>query len=123
MLLIRRNVLKMVVPTTEEEMSNEHASAYLARYIGKTLRVQISDRRMFLGVLKCTDKDRNLIVANAHEYREPSRAALKAAAVKANGSDGKIVADMTSRYVGLIVIPGEHITRIEVEEFDPSTIA
>jgi hypothetical protein len=25
---------------------------------------------------------------------------------------------MTSRYLGLVVVPGEHITRIEVEEFE-----
>ena len=25
--------------------------------------------------------------------------------------------DMTSRYLGLVVVPGEHITKIEVEEF------
>jgi hypothetical protein len=27
------------------------------------------------------------------------------------------VQDMTSRYLGLVVIPGEHIVKIEVEEF------
>ncbi len=25
--------------------------------------------------------------------------------------------DMTSRYLGLVVVPGEYITKIEVEEF------
>jgi hypothetical protein len=25
--------------------------------------------------------------------------------------------DLTSRYLGLVVVPGEYITRIEVEEF------
>jgi hypothetical protein len=25
--------------------------------------------------------------------------------------------DLTSRYLGLVVVPGEHITKIEVEEF------
>ena len=25
--------------------------------------------------------------------------------------------DMTSRYLGLVVVPGQHIVRIEVEEF------
>jgi hypothetical protein len=25
--------------------------------------------------------------------------------------------DMTSRYLGLVVVPGEHIVKIEVEEF------
>lgn len=25
--------------------------------------------------------------------------------------------DMTSRYLGLVVVPGEYVTKIEVEEF------
>jgi len=25
--------------------------------------------------------------------------------------------DMTSRYLGLVVVPGEYITKIEIEEF------
>jgi N-alpha-acetyltransferase 38, NatC auxiliary subunit len=29
----------------------------------------------------------------------------------------KVALDMTSRYLGLIVVPGEHIVKIEVEEF------
>jgi hypothetical protein len=31
--------------------------------------------------------------------------------------DKKVVRDMTSRYLGLVVVPGEYITKIEVEEF------
>jgi len=29
----------------------------------------------------------------------------------------KVVLDMTSRYLGLVVVPGEYITKVEVEEF------
>ena len=28
-----------------------------------------------------------------------------------------VTLDMTSRYLGLVVVPGEYITKIEVEEF------
>ncbi|KAK3949545.1 hypothetical protein QBC32DRAFT_35106 [Pseudoneurospora amorphoporcata] len=30
---------------------------------------------------------------------------------------GKVKVDLSSRYLGLVVIPGEHITKIELEEF------
>ena len=30
--------------------------------------------------------------------------------------------DLTSRFVGLIVVPGQHINKIELEEFDRSGI-
>lgn len=36
----------------------------------------------------------------------------------AEAGKDKIVLDMTSRYVGLVVVPGEHISKIEVEEFE-----
>jgi N-alpha-acetyltransferase 38, NatC auxiliary subunit len=29
-----------------------------------------------------------------------------------------VTLDMTSRYMGLVVVPGEYIERIEVEEFE-----
>lgn len=29
----------------------------------------------------------------------------------------KVVKNMTSRYLGLVVVPGEHIVEIELEEF------
>lgn len=32
-------------------------------------------------------------------------------------SDGKMAKNMTSRYLGLVVVPGEYITRIELEQF------
>ena len=45
-----------------------------------------------------------------HEYRQPSKQKLAEAAAAAEGTgSGTIKADMTSRYLGLIIIPGEHI--------------
>lgn len=121
-------------------MENEQATAYLSRLLGKTLRMHISDGRMFVGQLKCTDKvmdmihmapikadgrgqDMNLILSNAHEYREPSSAALHHAVEKIDTSQTRVVANMSSRFVGLIVVPGKHVRKVELEEFDPSGIA
>lgn len=46
---------------------------------------------------KCTDKHCNIILSGAQEYRASA-----------------------PRYMGLIVVPGEHIRKIEMEEYDPS---
>ncbi|KAK1783670.1 hypothetical protein QBC45DRAFT_837 [Copromyces sp. CBS 386.78] len=46
----------------------------------------------------------------------PSSAALEEAYDKAAAA-GKLKVDLSSRYLGLVVIPGEHITKIELEEF------
>ena len=64
------------------------------------------------------NQERNIILGQAFEYREPSATAVKAAADASavEGSTGKMKLDMTSRFLGLIVVPGQHITRIELED-------
>lgn len=56
-------------------------------------------------------KDCCIILKNSHEYR--------AANVEANNTGQPRI---VSRFVGLIVIPGEHISKLEIQEFDPSGI-
>lgn len=55
------------------------------------------------------------MLALTHEYRQPSQKQLAEAAAKS--SSGTVKAEMTSRYLGLVVVPGEHIVKMEVEEF------
>lgn len=63
-------------------------------------------------------QERNIILGQAFEYREPSLNTIKAAAnaSAAPESTEKVKLDMTSRFLGLIVVPGQHITKIEAEE-------
>ncbi|KAI4669432.1 uncharacterized protein J4E79_001476 [Alternaria viburni] len=96
------------------KMDNEQATFWLSQFIGKNLRIHASDGRVFGGHMKCTDKDRNVILALAHEYRAPSAESIRKA-VEESGNPSASVA-WNSRYVGLIVVPGQHITKIEFEE-------
>ncbi|KAK6859714.1 N-alpha-acetyltransferase 38-B- NatC auxiliary subunit [Apiospora arundinis] len=91
------------------------AESYLNSLINKTLRVHATDSRMFVGTFKCTDANRNVVLSLCHEYRQPSQKQLEAAA--ASSSTGTVQAEMTSRYLGLVVIPGKHIVKMEAEEF------
>jgi hypothetical protein len=59
-------------------------------------------------------QDRNVILALAHEYRAPSAAIIRKA-VEETGNPSASV-PWNSRYVGLVVVPGQHITKIEFEE-------
>jgi small nuclear ribonucleoprotein (snRNP)-like protein len=111
-------------------MDNEQATFWLSQFIGKNLRIHASDGRVFGGQMKCTDKvgydackrlycvdvvqNRNIILALAHEYRAPSAETIRKA-VEESGNPSASVA-WNSRYVGLIVVPGQHITKIEFEE-------
>ena len=70
---------------------------------------------MFVGQLKCTDRDRNIILALTHEYREPSQKDIERAMKEVDGK-AKLKVDMQKRFVGLIVVPGQYIEKIEVEE-------
>lgn len=67
-------------------------------------------------------QDRNIILAGTCEYRFPSPSAIKAAADASSKDKTQVTkadtvkVDMTSRLIGLVVVPGRYITRIEVEE-------
>ncbi|KFY04901.1 hypothetical protein V491_09238 [Pseudogymnoascus sp. VKM F-3775] len=92
--------------------TNAESKDYLNGLLNKSLRVTTTDQRMFLGEFKCTDSDRNIILAHTYEYRLPSESSLPQ-----TGGAGSVTLEMTSRYLGLVVLPGEHITKIELEQF------
>ncbi|KAH8146172.1 uncharacterized protein LAJ45_09862 [Morchella importuna] len=62
-------------------------SPFLQSFISRTLRVTTTDTRVFLGELKCTDKDKNLILSSTHEYRYPSARDVSAAATAAAAAE------------------------------------
>ncbi|KAH8731985.1 hypothetical protein GQ44DRAFT_735675 [Phaeosphaeriaceae sp. PMI808] len=98
----------------DSTMDNTEATHWLSQFIGKSLRIHTSDGRVFGGQMKCTDKDRNVILALTHEYRAPSAEVIRKA-VEDSGDPTATVA-WNSRYVGLVVVPGQNITKIEFEE-------
>ncbi|KUI70775.1 hypothetical protein VM1G_05946 [Cytospora mali] len=134
--------------TEEDKMTKAEGQGFLESLLNNKLRIHTTDERMFWGDFKCTDpvgetipniplpflllarsgdqpkliqilfQDRNIVLAHTYEYRQPSAQQVAKAAQKA-GTDAKsIKLDMMHRYLGLIVVPGEHIVRIEKEDFD-----
>lgn len=101
------------------DAATAEANHYLTSLLNRTLHIHISDGRMFVGQLKCTDNERNIILAMTHEYRQPSQADIEMAAEQHEraGSTGNVKVDMKKRFVGLIVIPGQYITKIELESY------
>ena len=59
-------------------------------------------------------KDRNIILALTYEYRAPPADVIRRA-VEESGNPSAVVS-WSSRYVGLVVVPGAHIKKIEYEE-------
>jgi len=60
-------------------------------------------------------QDRNIILSQTFEYRLPP--APKPSPTTSAKEPETVELDMESRYLGLVVVPGQYITRIEVEEF------
>ncbi|KAI4765273.1 hypothetical protein E4T52_00138 [Aureobasidium sp. EXF-3400] len=100
------------------DTSNAEATEYLTHLLNKTLRIHTTDSRIFVGTMKCTDSQLNIILSLTHEYRQPSPSAISDAAYthELSGSTENLKVDMVKRFVGLVVVPGKHIRKIEVEE-------
>ncbi|KAI1205370.1 Sm-like ribonucleoprotein [Annulohypoxylon truncatum] len=104
----------------EDNAEKAEAETFLKSLLNKNLRIYTTDGRLFIGTFKCTDTHSNVVLSLCYEYRQPSQQKLaEAAAAAAASGSGKetVTADMTSRYLGLVVVPGEHIVKMEVEEF------
>ncbi|THY35200.1 hypothetical protein D6D01_01510 [Aureobasidium pullulans] len=100
------------------DSNNAEATEYLTRLLNKTLRIHTTDSRIFVGTVKCTDQERNIILSLTHEYRQPPPSVVENAAMQmeVDGVEGNVKVDMLKRFVGLVVVPGRYITKIEVEE-------
>ncbi|KAK0734404.1 hypothetical protein B0T26DRAFT_688348 [Lasiosphaeria miniovina] len=103
----------------EQAKTREEAGGFLRSLLNKNLRVTTTDSRMFMGSFKCTDTESNIVLQDTYEYRQPSLQALQKQVEEAVGAAAAatIKADMTSRFLGLVVVPGNHIVKMELDEF------
>ena len=97
-------------------MEQAEALSFLESLLGKTLHITVLDGRLFTGIFKCTDNESNIILGNSFEYRMPSKSAEQKALAEAEATGKAGKADMTSRFVGLIVVPGHQIAKVALEE-------
>ncbi|KAI9361431.1 hypothetical protein BD770DRAFT_383397 [Pilaira anomala] len=72
----------------------------LESYLNFKSRVKITDGRTFIGTFVCIDKQKNIILAHTEEFRGAEK-----------------------RMVGLVMIPGKHLVKIETEDLElPSSM-
>ncbi|KAF3764513.1 hypothetical protein M406DRAFT_260622 [Cryphonectria parasitica EP155] len=99
-------------------MDKAKAHGFLSSLLNRKLRIHTTDERMFWGDFKCTDPDQNIVLAYTYEYRQPSaQQRAQAAEESAAAGEKSLKMEMSHRYLGLVVVPGEHIVRIEKEDF------
>jgi hypothetical protein len=102
--------------------------AFLHQFLNKTLRILVDDDRIFVGTFKCTDKvcferdpqndranmrkDLDMVLCMTHEYRPPEDLKER---IERSGAP-YVQVEYTSRFVGLVVVPGNCIKRVELEQ-------
>ena len=84
-------------PPSKEGNGNGPATAKIRSYLGKRLRIVLSDKRVIIGKANCFDKDKNIILLFATESKS------------LESSD-------EAKPVGQVMVPGNHIISIEVEK-------
>ncbi|KAI1827795.1 hypothetical protein F4861DRAFT_491262, partial [Xylaria intraflava] len=103
--------------TMDETSSKATSLDFLKSLINKRLRIHATDGRIFVGNFKCTDTDRNVVLSATYEYRQPPRQKSTEAITTTADIGSDHAPEMPARHLGLIVIPGDHIVKIEAEEF------
>jgi len=76
-------------------------------YLGKQLRVTVSDQRVIQGVLEAVDGDKNLILSNTED--------VTSSTTNSNSNSNNHV------FLGIVVIPGQHVVGVAELELPSSS--
>ncbi|XP_053213623.1 N-alpha-acetyltransferase 38, NatC auxiliary subunit-like [Panonychus citri] len=79
--------------------SPDEAKAKLRNWLNRTMKIEMSDKRVLIGIFLCTDNHRNVILGSCLEYLR----------YKECGEKGE------PRSLGLAMVPGHHIVSIHVD--------
>eukprot|EP00045_Choanoeca_perplexa_P007343 m.66052 g.66052 ORF g.66052 m.66052 type:complete len:153 (-) comp14035_c0_seq1:911-1369(-) len=94
---------------------------FVNRVIGREVLTELCDGRLVLGQLQCTDKDMNLVIQSANEYRkrelvddnttsDNELTTSKAEVLNHKGQDY-----LSVRFLGVVSIPGHKLMGISVK--------
>ncbi|CAH8520132.1 unnamed protein product [Schistosoma turkestanicum] len=79
--------------------TKNEAQDFLKRLCDQQLTVHVSDGRRYIGSLWCTDNVGNIVMGSCTEYSAPS-----------DSTSDNLLRNLTT-----VVIPGQHITKIECD--------
>lgn len=75
----------------------------LRSWLNKSLRIEMSDGRILIGVFLCTDRDANVILGSCSEYLPEE-------------TDAASSSKEEPRMLGLVMVPGKHIVSVSVDK-------
>ena len=87
----------------KQEAKEQTPKEQLTSYLGHRLRATLSDGRLITGTFHCVDRLRNLILHDAYE-QAPSI------------DSGAATHLAPERRLGMIVVPGEHLIKCEIDK-------
>lgn len=87
----------------------------LAAYLSRPVRVAITDSRVFRGTLLCIDPNLNLILGGASFIKNTTTGINSdiTESLQDEKLDGNTNTSAREKYIGMVVLPGRHITKIE----------
>ncbi|PWN38257.1 uncharacterized protein FA14DRAFT_153585 [Meira miltonrushii] len=92
----------------EDDQSRKAVKTIEETFLGKNTKITINDGRTFEGRFVCTDSEVNVILQGTHEYRIRNQS--KGTEVDTANTD----TTLQKRWAGMVMIPGQHITNVEV---------
>ncbi|KAE8221569.1 hypothetical protein CF319_g5092 [Tilletia indica] len=97
--------------------SDKAQRTLISTFINKIVLIHISDGRAFRGRFLCVDDTMNAILSDADELRlvEARKDSSKAETEEADGKGKGDSPEYSFRWVGMVMVPGEHIRAVEVE--------
>ncbi|XP_078615726.1 N-alpha-acetyltransferase 38, NatC auxiliary subunit-like [Branchiostoma floridae x Branchiostoma japonicum] len=91
---------------TDTSTQESEGRQKLRSWLNKSLRVSMTDGRTLIGVFLCTDRDKNVILGSCQEYiQDPDNT---------SGEDPRVL--------GLAMVPGHHILKIEYDDITANQI-
>lgn len=91
--------------TNLNQTNRNNSHKIIAQWLGRSMRIFLSDGRALVGQFLCTDQARNVILGSAHEYLSSEE--------EQKQSDPRIL--------GLAMVPGKHIVSMQVDIEESST--
>lgn len=77
----------------------------LRNWLNKTLRVEMSDGRVLIGIFLCTDREANIILGSCAEYLPGEQT-----------NETTIASNDDARMLGLVMVPGKHIVNVCIDQ-------
>ncbi|KAF5294246.1 hypothetical protein FQR65_LT10832 [Abscondita terminalis] len=102
-----------IIESEEKPINESPGAVQLRKWLNKTLKIEMSDGRVLIGIFLCTDRDANIILGSCSEYLPED--------MKSEEATNLDVTSEEPRMLGLVMVPGKHIVSIHIDQNEEYT--